>query len=282
MSLKNFLLSKIFFKNLGIALAISAGLLIILLLWLNIYTRHGQARPVPDFYGLSLDEAAKLARKNKLHYQVIDSVYTNVVGRGCIADQNPKAGYKVKKWRRIILTINALNPEMVEMPDLIGLPKRQALAIIQTSGLEAGQLRYVPDLSIDFVLKQMQDGRELQKGDKVQKGSVIDLVLGKGLSNERTPVPNLTGLTYEQAKRTVLGASLNIGAYIFDNTVTNAEDSARAFVFKQNPEYKDIARLQLGSAMYIWLTTDSALLPVDSTLVNFPDSANHVMITPEQ
>ncbi|HPC98000.1 MAG TPA: PASTA domain-containing protein [Bacteroidales bacterium] len=282
MSLKNFLLSKIFFKNLGIALAILAGLLLILLLWLNIYTRHGQARPVPDFFGLSLEEAAKLAKKNKLHYQVIDSVYTNLVGRGCIADQNPKAGYKVKKWRRIVLTINALNPEMVEMPDLIGLPKRQALAVIQTSGLEAGQLRYVPDLSIDFVLKQMQDGRELQKGDKVQKGSVIDLVLGKGLSNERTPVPNLTGLTYEQAKRTVLGASLNIGAYIFDNTVTNAEDSARAFVFKQNPEYKDIARLQLGSAMYIWLTTDSALLPVDSTMVNLPDSANHVMITPEQ
>lgn len=277
MSLKNFLLSKVFFKNLGLALAIAAGLLIILLFWLNIYTRHGQSRPVPDFHGLSIEEAAKLAKKHKLHYQVIDSVYTNTVEKGCVADQNPKPGYRVKKWRRIILTINAFNPEMVEMPDLIGLPKRQALALLQTSGLEAGQLRYVPDLSVDFVLKQLQDGRELQKGDKVQKGSVIDLVLGKGLSNERTPVPDLTGLTFEQAKRAVLGASLNIGAYIYDNTVLNAEDSARAFVYKQNPEYKDITRLQLGSVMYLWLTTDSALLPVDSTQVNLPDTSNIII-----
>lgn len=278
MALKDFLLSKIFFKHLGIAVAVTAGVLLLLLLWLNIYTRHGQARPVPDFQGLNLEETARLAKKNKLMFEIIDSVYTNIVPRGCIAEQNPKPGYKVKKWRRIILTINAFNPEMVEVPDLIGLPKRQALSLLQSSGLEPGQLRYVPDLSVDFVLKQLHDGRELVKGDSVPKGSVIDLILGKGLSNERTPVPNLIGLTFEQAKRNILGSSLNIGAYIYDNTVTNNDDSVKAFVYRQNPEYKDIVRLQLGSAVYIWLTTDSAKLPVDSTLISNGDSLNLNML----
>ncbi len=274
MSLGKFLLSKIFFKNLAIAFSIIVGLLFIFLLWLNIYTRHGQARPVPDFHGLTIEQAASLAKKHKLRYQIIDSVYTNTVPKGCIAEQNPKPGYKVKKWRRIILTINAFNPEMVAVPDLTGMPKRQALAVLQTAGLEAGQLQYIPDLSVDVVLKQLHNGRELQKGDSIQKGAVVDLVLGKGLSNEKTHVPNLIGLTYEQARRNVLGASLNIGAYIFDNTVADKKDSTSAFVFKQNPEYKDNAMLQLGSAVYIWLTTDSSKLPVDSTLVNLSDTLN--------
>jgi len=276
MSLKEFLLSKVFFKNLGLILAIVTGSVFFLLLWLNIYTRHGQARPVPDFRGLTVEETAKLAKKHKLRYQIIDSVYTNTVPKGCIAEQNPGPGYRVKKWRRIILTINAFRPEMVEVPDLIGLPKRQALALLQTAGLEPGQLYYIPDLSVDFVLKQMHNGRELVRGDSLQKGSVVDLVLGKGLSNERTPVPNLTGMTYEQARRVLLGASLNLGAYIYDNTVNNSDDSVKAFVYRQNPDYsdKDIATLQLGSAVYIWLTTDSSKLPVDSTLISIPDSVD--------
>jgi beta-lactam-binding protein with PASTA domain len=157
MSLKNFLFSKIFIKNLGLAFTIIVGLVMILLIWLNIYTRHGQARPVPDFYGLTMDETVKLAKKNKLRYQVIDSIYTTVVPKGCIVEQNPKSGFKVKKRRRIVLTINAFNPEMVGVPDLVGLPKRQAIAVIQGAGLETGQLRYIPDLSVDFVIRQLHN-----------------------------------------------------------------------------------------------------------------------------
>ena len=76
MSFKNFILSKVFFKNLGLAVAIIVGFILILLIWMNFYTRHGQARPVPDFYGLSMEQAEILAKKNKLKYQIIDSVYT--------------------------------------------------------------------------------------------------------------------------------------------------------------------------------------------------------------
>ncbi|MBK7712202.1 MAG: hypothetical protein IPJ37_15500 [Bacteroidales bacterium] len=78
MSLKNFLISKVFLKNLGFVVTIMVGLVMILLIWLNFYTRHGQARAVPDFYGLTMEQTAKLARKSKLRYQVIDSVYTSL------------------------------------------------------------------------------------------------------------------------------------------------------------------------------------------------------------
>jgi beta-lactam-binding protein with PASTA domain len=272
MSLKEFIFSKSFAKHLGLAVIIVVGLLIILLLLLNIYTRHGQARPVPDFYGLNKEETILLAKKNKLRYHVIDSVYTTLVPRGCVAEQNPKPGFKVKKWRNISLTINAFRPEMVAMPDLVDLPLRQAIALIESSGLKMGKLIYKPDLSVDVVLNQLHNSKEVVPKDSLQKESVIDLVLGKGLSNQRAPVPNLIGMNLDPATERILVASLNLGTYIYDNTIRTADDTLNAFVYKQNPESKEDATLQIGSSIYLWLTVDSLKLPVDSTLIILTDT----------
>jgi beta-lactam-binding protein with PASTA domain len=267
MSLKNFIFSKTFLKNLGLAAVIVVGFIMALLIWLNFYTRHGQSRPVPDFIGLTMDQTVQTAKKSKVKFQIIDSVYTSEVSRGCIAEQNPKAGFKVKKWRNIMLTINAFNPEMVAMPNLVNLPKRQAVALVESAGLEMGTPRYIPDISFDVVLKQLYNGREIQEGDSLQKGSVIDLVLGKGLSNQRTSIPDLIGMDLESAKDKIFGASLTLVTSIYDNTVTSGEDSLNAFVYKQNPDFNVDATIQLGSSIYLWLTVDSAKLPVDSTMV---------------
>ncbi len=268
MSLKNFILSKLFIKHLGLAVAIVVGVIMLLLIWMNFYTRHGQARPVPDFYGLTIEQTARMAKKERLRYQIIDSVYTAVVPAGCVAEQNPKPGFKVKKGRNIILTINAFSPEMVVVPNLIDLPIRQAKDLIESSGLKMGEEPiYKPDLSINMVIEQLHNGRPIAEGATLQKGSVIDLVLGKGLSNERTSIPYLTGMTLDPARNKILVSSLSMGTYIYDNSIVNAKDSLRAFVYKQVPEYREDGTLQLGSAIYLWLTIDSLKLSTDSTMV---------------
>ncbi len=267
MSLKEFILSKIFLKNLAIAGAIIVAVIMILLLWMNLYTRHGQARPVPSFIGLTKEQTAELAKKSKLRYEIIDSVYTTAVPRGCVVEQNPEPGFKVKKWRNIIFTINAFNPEMVAVPNLVDLPVRQAKALIESSGLTMGESRYKPDLSINVVLKQTYNGKPVHEGDSLQKGSVIDLVLGKGLGNQRAPVPDLIGLSLDQARNQILNSSLSLGTYVYDNTIKDGIDTLQAVVYKQNPEYKENSSIQLGSAVYLWLTADSSKLPVNTTLI---------------
>jgi len=267
MSLKNFILSKLFLKNLGYAIVIIVGAVLVLLIWMNFYTRHGQARPVPNFIGLTMDQTVKLAKKSRLRYQVIDSIYTTIVPRGCVAEQNPKPGFKVKKWRNVVLTINAFHPEKVAMPNLVDLPKRQAILLAESSGLEIGLLKYRPDLSIDVVIDQQFNGKNINAGDSLQKGSVIDLVLGKGLSNQRTPVPNLVGMRLDPAKDKILSSSLNLGTFEYDNTIRKEADTIHAFVYKQNPEFKHDATLQLGYPVYLWLTIDSAKLKIDSTRI---------------
>jgi eukaryotic-like serine/threonine-protein kinase len=267
MSLKNFILSKLFFKNLGYAVAIVVGFVLVLMIWMNFYTRHGQARPVPDFYGLTIGESVKLAKKNKLRFTVIDSVYTTIVPKGCVTEQNPKPGFKVKKWRNVSLTINAFSPEMVAVPNLIDLPVRQALALIESSGLKMGDTRFKPDMSINFVLDQLYNGKKISEGDSLQKGSIIDLIVGKGLSNQRTSVPLLIGMHLDPARDRILVSTLSLGTFVYDSTIVNKDDTLNAFVYKQLPAYKEDASLQLGSAIYLWLTVDSARLSVDSTTI---------------
>jgi beta-lactam-binding protein with PASTA domain len=272
MSTRDFLKSRLFWKQIGLALAVGVAIIIILIIWLNIYTRHGQSRPTPEVRGLSIKEAKAVAAKNRMRFQVIDSVYTAYVPRGCVAEQMPLPGHRVKKGRMIKVTINAFNPEMVAVPDLVGLPRRQALSLLETAGLKPGQLNYVPDLTVDFVLKQTIHGREVSPGDSVQKGVVIDLVLGRGLSSQHTSVPRLLGTTLEQARNEILGSSLNLGAYVFDATVITGTDSLNAFVYKQNPDYHPDAMAQLGSAVYVWLTVDTLKIAADTITVELNDT----------
>jgi beta-lactam-binding protein with PASTA domain len=161
---------------------------------------------------------------------------------------------------------------MVAVPNLVDLPIKQALSLIENSGLEMGESKYKPDLSINIVLEQLYNGKKIPEGDSLQKGSVIDLVLGKGLSNQRTLIPDLMGMNLEPARNKILVSSLSLGTYVYDNTIVDAEDTLNAFVYKQNPEYKDDASLQLGSAIYLWLTVDSAKFPVDSTIFIISDT----------
>jgi beta-lactam-binding protein with PASTA domain len=267
MSLKNFILSKLFLKNLGYAIIIVVAGVMLLLIWMNFYTRHGQARAVPNFVGLTMEQTIRLAKKSRLRYQIIDSIYTSVVPRGCIAEQNPKPGFKVKKWRNVVLTINAFHPEMVAMPDLIDLPLRQARALVESSGLEIGLLKYRPDFTVNVVIDQQYNGKNIHKGDSIQKGSVIDLILSKGLSNQKTFIPYLIGMKLDPAKNKILGSSLNLGTFVYDNTIKTGNDTLNAYVYKQLPEFKSDATLQLGSSLYLWLTVDSAKLKVDSTRI---------------
>jgi len=79
-------------------------------------------------------------------------------------------------------------------------------------------------------------------------------------------------MNLDPARNKILISSLSLGTYVYDNTIRTAQDTLRAFVYKQNPEYNGNSTMQLGSAIYLWLTVDSTKMPVDSTLIVKPDS----------
>jgi len=262
MNFLRFLISRIFWKHLGIAVSITALILLTVFIFLRIFTRHGQALSVPDLTGLSIQETDSLLEERKLRYQIVDSVYNSFVARGSVISQNPPPEFKVKENRTIFLTINAFNPEIVGMPYVVGVSLRQATAIIHTAGLQIGELTYVPDIAVNNVLQQMYGGNVIEEGDSIIKGTEIDLILGRGLSNEKTAAPELIGLAFDLARERITSRYLNLGAIIFDGSFLDAEDTATAFVWKQRPQYDEEILINLGASVDIWLTVDSTKLPL--------------------
>lgn len=269
MNFLRFLFSRVFLKHLAIAAGITLLILCVVFIFLRIYTRHGQALSVPDLKGLSLEEADSVLASKKLRLQVVDSVFNLNAIRGSVIEQNPQAEFKVKENRTIFLTINAFNPEIIPMPEVVGVSLRQASAILETAGLKTGRLTYVPDIAVNNVLQQKYMGNVIEEGDSIAKGSEIDLVLGRGLSNERTAAPDLMGLLFEEARQKITERYLNLGAVIYDRSIENNDDSAAAFVWKQRPVYneEDEILINLGSSVDIWLTVDSTKLPLPEDIV---------------
>ena len=161
-------------------------ILVSFILWgtlavLRHYTHHGQAIPVPDVIGLPLEEATKLLQSYQMRWQLSDSVYVGSVRPGAVVNQNPEPGSNAKVNRNVFLVVNAISPEKVRMPNVVGLSLRQARTILEQQGLTVGRITYVPDFAKDYVLKQMFRGEEIARGQEVVKGSAIALVLGDGL-----------------------------------------------------------------------------------------------------
>lgn len=255
-----FLTSKTFIKHILYAIGIITAMLILTFLILKIYTHHGQALSVPDFTGLTIEEVQLKAKKNKMRIEISDSIFNNNRPKGTVIEQNPIAGFKVKKNRRIFLIVNASNPEKVKMPNIVGVSHRQAEAVLKNYGLEIGRLIHVPDIAINNVLKQKYNGSEIEEGDLIPKGSKIDLVLGMGLSDQKTQIPDLDHYTLEKAKNRILRSALNLGAIIYDESILDRTDSSEAQVWRQYPSFKENKLIRLGSTVDLWLTVDSARL----------------------
>ncbi|MGE0089376.1 MAG: PASTA domain-containing protein [Bacteroidales bacterium] len=266
MTFLKFLASKLFLKNLLYAVALLISIFLIFFIVLRIYTHHGQAIPVPDLAGLSVDEAKDVSKKDQFRIEVADSVFNSDLPKGTIIEQNPLPGSKVKKKRRIFVILNAVNPESVKMPNTVGVSHRQAEAMLKNLGLEIGKLIHVPDIAINNVLKQRFNGTDILEGELVPKGSKIDLVLGRGLSDQRTQIPDLFELKLMDAKSRILQSAFNTGAVIYDQSIVDGTDSINARVWRQYPSFEENKLLNLGSTIDIWLSIDSIKFITADTL----------------
>lgn len=210
-------------------------LFLLIINWLMKYmTHHGESLPVPKLKGLTYEEATRLLDEKDLRYVVFDSVYVPKAKNNEVVDQNPNEGSQVKRNRIIYLTINARPVPIVKMPDIKDLELREAISKMTAAGLEVGEIKAVPDISFNRVLEYRYKGKKITAGDDLEKGSKIDLTVTKGEKNAEhdIPVPDLAGLSLDEAKVELSLFGLNVGTVTYDTDVT---DKGTALVYRQNP-----------------------------------------------
>lgn len=264
MSFKRFLTSRTFVVQIVFAVVLLAVLIFITMKGLEKYTRHGESNPVPDFSGMLPAEAKKTAQSRDLKVEIIDSLFLEEADPGVVVDQIPRPGHGVKLNRTIFLTVNSVNPEMVTLPQLTDISFRQAQVLIENAGLQLGNISYRPSEYNNLVLSVQIDSADIFPGMQLTKGSQIDLVVGREHGNQVTPLPDLAGLTVEEAQFTLTDAMLNTGVIIYDESVISSEDSLDARIWRQRPTPKTSGTVLLGSSVDLWATVDS--MKIDEAL----------------
>lgn len=272
MSLKVFLKSKTFLVQILLLIAVFAILAYLSMMMLKVYTHHGKTKVIPDFVGLSESDAATVVKKNRLRYEIFDSLFVPEAIPESVVSQYPPAGYRVKQGRTIFLTLAAVSPEKVKLPFVVDVSLREAQSRLENAGLSLGKVEYRPSEFINLVLDKSLNGLPLTNETLLVKGTAIDLIVGKGLSNEVTEIPDLSGHNLADAKKALYNVGLNIGALIYDNSLLTNEDTLFARVWKQNPAFTVGNYLELGTSVDIWLTVDQEKLFVSEdadTIINY-------------
>lgn len=186
MSIKDFF-RKLFSPMIWINLA--AMLVVVLLalgfVWKGLldYTHHDISVELPQTIGMDTQEAQRILEQMGLNTEIEDTVYNSRLQRGQVASMIPEAGSKVKPGRTVRLTVVTNHRPKAQMPDLAdNSSRREAIARLQAIGWTVSHTEYIPG-EPDWVYEVKINGRPVRKGEWIEKGTSLTLVVGNGTAN---------------------------------------------------------------------------------------------------
>ena len=123
-------------------------------------------------------------------------VYSDVFPEGNVISSSPSAGAVLYEGETLTLKIS-LGKEtvLVSVPNLYGLSEAQAAELLAARGLSLGTVTYSPNSeSAGKIIRQQYSPYE-----KVALGSVVNVTVSLGAQTQQKAVPDLYGLTAEEA-----------------------------------------------------------------------------------
>ena len=172
-----------------------------------IYIRKGNSIRLTNVRGKILERGINELKISGFNGVVFDTVYTSNIEPQTIIDQYPPSGQKVKKGRTIRLKI-ARPEKMIDVPSLVGQSRRSAEIKIQEIGLKIDTvyLEYNPDYPKGTVAWQFP-----KSGDQTSKGFGLQITVSEGLPPDFYQVPQLFGLSLNNAKERLSLSRLKLG-----------------------------------------------------------------------
>lgn len=248
---------KIYFKSkefwvlistlLGITLVI---MLLFFYVFLPFFTKHGESTTIPEVVNKSLVDAKKILYNADLNYEVQDSQYQAHLPPLTVLAQEPLPYEKVKPGRKVYLIVNQSTPPMVKLPEIIDVNIQQAKYMLENWKLKIGKLIYQHGEAKDAVISVKYKGKTIKPGDKLLEGSSVDLIVSKGLSDEKVPIPDLIGLNINEATNILYNKGLSVGGIKYQKAYKKYKEGE---IFKQNPKYTENDSVPKGTAFDLWI-----------------------------
>lgn len=260
-----FLKRRPLFANIILMGLVCILLILVVYFGLKLGTRHNSIIKVPNFMGMTLDKAERLAEDEDLQLVVRDSIFDIDLPGGTIVDQLPRISplreVTVKPGRKIYVTVNAYTRRKVDVPYVAKQTLRQALNQLQRAGLSIERLEYKQDMtSTDYVTKQSIGNEEITPSSKlrVPVGTGITLQVNYQPQEMTTTTPRLVGLNLQQAKSALWDHGLNVADVVYDDSVDDIIACRKARVYKQSSKIG--SHQHRGGEVSLHLTCDKTLI----------------------
>ncbi|MGM9616059.1 Stk1 family PASTA domain-containing Ser/Thr kinase [Butyricicoccus sp.] len=181
---------------------------------------------VPNFIGMNYTEEIKNnSEYDSFTFRIIEEQDTSGdYEDGEVMEQDPEADTEVKEGTKITLTIAEVDngdkgdETMVAVPSIIGKSYENAQSALRAAGLNVSRT----EQSSETIAEGYVISCDPDVGTQVATGSTVNVVVSTGSANTNKTVPNLTGLTQDQAKAALEKVGLKLGS------VTEEESSAQA------------------------------------------------------
>jgi len=153
--------------------------------WIDRYTEHGIAITVPDITGMQEKDAISKLAEHHLIGVASDHIFIKGVPAGEITSQRPIAHAKVKRGRKVYLTVSSGNHPMITVPDIADNSSlRQAESRLRAAGFKLTPNDTIPG-ELDWVYGIRYNGRELKGEELIPEGAELTLIIGGGDKTER-------------------------------------------------------------------------------------------------
>lgn len=146
--------------------------------WMSAFTHHGESVDVPNVKNMMYSDATYALAEVGLVAVIQDSAYNKELPAGCVLEQLPGVGNRVKEGREVYLTINDRTVPTLPIPDVADNSSlREAEALLKAQGFKLGPTEYVPG-DRDWVLGVKSRGEYVHTGDRVPVDVPVVLVVG--------------------------------------------------------------------------------------------------------
>jgi eukaryotic-like serine/threonine-protein kinase len=188
-----FIKTKQFFLHFALAGVSVLIVLFCLVKYLSSYTDHGEFVEVPDFNEKKVAELNGFIEGKGVNFLIIDSLFDPTKEPGMVIKQDPAPKSKVKHNRNIYLYVTSRVAPQIQMPKLMDRSERQARQMIISYGLKVGSVTTKPADCNGCVIEQLFEGKPIEPGQMIKKGSKVSLIVGSRESYNSLSTDSLAG-----------------------------------------------------------------------------------------
>ncbi len=158
---------------------------------------------VPDFYGMTVDEAEHAAEVRGLKTKIVENNHPTIEA-GLVMLQSPSVSTRLGRGDTVALTVS-LGPASMSVPRLVGSTLTDAIAMASAQGLTLTVVERVvtSDMQAGLIISQAPT-----EGTNCQSGDIIQVTLSGGLAI----VPDMKGMTLPEAQDMILDAGLTLSS----------------------------------------------------------------------